>query len=86
MALDGVWTMTDSGEFILDEPYRSQLREVRLAATAAWTDTVLEYLDARTPYTVGELKEELLRRVNEEGMSADEIVNEFVLEALTGDL
>ena len=86
MASDGMWTMTDDGEFILDETYAEQLQEARITATAAWTAALIEYLDEHTIYDQEELKDELLRRCQEEGMQAMEIVNEFVLEALGGDL
>ena len=86
MATDGMWTMTDDGEFILDETYAEQLQEARVTATAAWTTALIEYLDEHTIYDQEELKDELLRRCQEEGMQAMEIVNEFVLEALGGDL
>ena len=86
MATDGMWTMTDEGEFVLMEPYKSQLMEARLTATAAWTSAMLNYLAEHSAYDAGTLKDELLRRCQEEGMSAMEIVDEFVLEALGGDL
>lgn len=86
MAVDGMWTLTDEGEFVLDEEYAEQLQEARLAATAAWSDALLGYLAERSSYTTDYLKDELLRRCREEGMQATEIVNEFVLEALSGDL
>lgn len=86
MATDGMWMLTDEGEFVLAEPYRTQLVEARLTATAAWTKALLEYLAERSIYDTDTLKEELVRRCNEEGMSAMEIVEEFVLEALGGDL
>lgn len=86
MATDGMWTMTEDGEFVLMEPYRSQLMEARLKATVAWSNAMLEYLEEHSMYDVETLKDELLRRCNEGGMSAMEVVDEFVLEALGGDL
>ena len=86
MATDGVWTMTDEGEFVLMEPYASQLQEARMTATAAWTAALVNYLAERSDYDAETLKDELIRRCNEEGMTAMEIVEEFVLEALGGDL
>ena len=86
MATDGMWTMTEEGEFALMEPYASQLREARMTATAAWTAALVNYLAERSVYDAETLKDELIRRCNEEGMSAMEIVEEFVLEALGGDL
>lgn len=86
MAIDGMWTLTDEGEFVLAEPYKTQLVEARVVATEAWTRALLEYLAERSIYDAETLKNELLRRCNEEGLSAMEIVEEFVLEALGGDL
>jgi len=86
MATDGMWTMTEEGEFVLMEPYKSQLLEARLTATAAWTAALVNYLAERSRYDADTLKDELVRRCSEEGMSAMEIVEEFVLEALGGDL
>ena len=86
MATDGMWTMTESGEFVLMEPYASQLREARIVATAAWSAALLQYLAERSVYDEEFLKNELVRRCQENGVSATEIVEEFVLEALGGDL
>ena len=86
MATDGMWTMTDEGEFILMEPYKTQLHEARFAATAAWTEAMLSYLAEYTDYSTEFMKDELVRRCTEEGVSANDIVNEFVLEALSHDL
>lgn len=83
---DGIWTMTDEGEFELNEPYKSKLAEARLTATTAWTTAMLEYLAGQCPYTVEELKDSLLERCAEDNASPSEIVDEFVLEALSGDL
>ena len=86
MAKDGMWTMTEDGEFVLMEPYKTMLTEARLTATAAWTNAIINYLAEKTDYEADFLKDELLRRCQEEGMSAMEIVEEYVLEALGGDL
>lgn len=83
---DGMWVMKDDGSFELQEPYKSMLTEARTLATAAWANAMLQYLSDNSPYTVDELSCELYRRCDEEGLSAVEIVNEFVLEALSGDL
>ena len=82
----GMWRLTDEGDFELMEPYKTQLTEARLTATAAWTTALIEYLVEHSPYDAETLKNELLRRCNEEGLTAMEIVEEFVLESLGGDL
>lgn len=83
---DAVWRMTEDGEFELNEPYRTQLEEARVIASQAWATALIGYLEPRSPYTVDELKNELLRRneVREGGKVL--IFEEFVLEALSGDL
>lgn len=85
MAIDGMWTMTDDGEFVLEEPYATKLTEARNYATGAWIAALLAYLSDQCPYTADELKDSLLARCDEDG-APSEIVNEFILEALSGDL
>ena len=82
---DGMWTLTDDGEFVLMEPYKTMLQEARLSATNGWVQGLIGYLADKCPYTPEELKESLLRR-NQEGEEPQEMVQEFVLEALGGDL
>ena len=82
---DGVWTMTEEGEFELNEPYATMLAEARISATRAWTTTLLGYLAEHTCYDIEFLKDELLRR-NGRSDAPTAIVEEFVLEALSGDL
>lgn len=85
MAKDGMWTMTDDGEFILMEPYKTMLFEAKITATHGWVQAMLGYLVEHCDYTAEELKDSLLER-NREGNSPMETVDEFVLEALGGDL
>lgn len=82
---EGIWTMTDDGEFVLDETYAEELKKIRVKAAQAWTDTVVEHLASICPYTSDELMAALLERCQDND-SPDDIVNEFVLEALSGDL
>ena len=82
---DGMWTMNEDGEFCLEEPYRTWLTEAKVTATRAWTEALIGYLEPRCPYTARELADELLERNNrDEGKVV--IVEEFILEALSGDL
>lgn len=81
----GVWIMTDEGEFVLQEPYKTQLEEAKLHATLGWREGLIGYLEPRTIYTREELHSELLRRVDE-GLDPFEMLDEFVLEALDSDL
>jgi len=83
---DGMWTMNDDGSFELVEPYKTMLAEAKIAATTAWHGGLVGYLVERCPYTAQELTDELLRRNKEDEGSAIEVVDEFILEALGGDL
>ena len=82
----GVWSMTDEGQFELAEPYKSMLTECKLLATSSWREAIYAYLADKCPYGRDELNAELMRRVNEDGASAVELVDEFIIEALSGDL
>lgn len=82
---DGLWTLRDDGTFVLAEPYASQLMEAKAISTQAWANALIAYLAERSPYTEEELAAELLKRnKREEGKTV--IFDEFVLEALSGDL
>lgn len=83
---DGMWKLHDDGRFELQEPYRTMLREAKIASSNAWTTALIEYLVPRCQYTAQELVTELARR-NEIRKEAKILVfEEFVLEALSGDL
>lgn len=86
MATDGMWMMTEDGQFELQEPYKTMLFECRLQATKAWRDALLDYLEEKTPYTRKQLMEGLMHRHHKVEMTPGERVNEFILEALGGDL
>ena len=84
--MTGAWTMTDEGEFILNEPYSSILAEAKKRATQAWIDTMMDYLSGETEYDSEFLLEEFSRRAGKANMPPLEIVNSFVIEALEGTL
>lgn len=86
MAGDAVWSMSEQGEFTLNEPYATQLTEARVTATQAWTVALIGYLEPRSPYTAEELRDELLARNEQREGGKVAIFEEFVLEALSGDL
>ena len=85
---DGVWRMTDEGIFEINEPYATWLKEVRVLASKAWTEAVIEYLEPRCPYTAQELADELVRRNEREPELGQKVpvFESFVLDALSGDL
>lgn len=83
---DGLWKLTEDGEFELVEPYRTWLIECKVAGTQAWAGAVIAYLEPRCPYSAEELKDELVRRNSEREGGKVDVFEEFVLEALSGDL
>jgi len=86
MTTEGVWKMTEDGQFELQEPYTTYLREAKQCATQGWREALYAYLVPKCPYTRDELDSEMLRRVGERECSAMQLLDEFVLEALNGDL
>ncbi len=82
---EGIWTLNDDGSFELLEPYATMLAEARYEATNGWAKGLMVYLANHSPYTTEELKDALMRRT-ERGDDPYETVDEFILEALTGDL
>ena len=83
---DGMWTMSEDGEFYLEEPYRTWLEEAKVESTRGWHNALVEYLEQRSPYTAQELSAELLRRNECQDDGKVMVFEEFVLEALSGDL
>lgn len=82
---DGMWTMHEDGTFELCEPYRTWLSEAKIASTKGWAEALIGYLEPRCQYDAQELTDELLRR-NERKDGKLTVFEEFVLEALSGDL
>ena len=83
---DGMWTMKEDGSFELQEPYATWLAEARAISAKAWTESLIAYLEPKCPYSAQELADELIaRNQNREGGKVM-IFEEFVLEALSGDL
>ena len=83
---DGMWKLYDDGHFELQEPYRTQLIEAKVVSARGWHGALLEYLEPRCPYTAQELSDELIKRNDERDDGKMMIFEEFVLEALSGDL
>ena len=85
--MNAPWSMTEDGEWILAEPYASKLTECKLGATKAWKDAVIDYMARETRYGKDELMAELLRRNEvDDKMGKVNLVDEFIIEALSGDL
>ena len=78
--------MTDDGEFFINEPYRTMLEEARVTATKGWTEALVGYLEPRCQYTAQELVDELVKRNRQRADEKIPLFEEFVLEALSGDL
>ena len=83
--MDGIWTLHEDGSFELAEPYSTMLKEAKVAATRGWTAALMSYLEPRCPYDSQELVEALTER-NERPEGKMAVFEEFVLEALSGDL
>ena len=83
---DGMWSMNDEGEFTLNDPYATWLREASIVSTRAWAEALVAYLEPRSPYTARELADELVKRNRERDGDKVDTFEEFVLEALSGDL
>ncbi len=82
---DGMWTLHDDGSFELVEPYQTMLLEAKVEATRGWTAALVAYLEPRCPYDSQTLVDKLVER-NERPDSRMAVFEEFVLEALSGDL
>lgn len=78
--------MNDNGEFVLSDEYRRHLDTVKSMASQAWMATVYDYLARYTVYTQSQLNESFLDRVSKKGCSPQEAVDEFIIEALEGNL
>lgn len=83
---DGIWTMTEEGQFELLEPYATYLKEAKVESTRGWVESLVNYLEPKCPYSGQELADELLRRNDSRDGGAVSTFEEFVLEALSGDL
>ena len=86
--VEGIWKMTDDGEFELSEPYATYLAEARVHATQGWTAALVEYLEPKCPYTAQELVDALVRRNGNAPGAGSKVpaFESFVLDALAGDL
>lgn len=74
-----------SEEWSLDELFNTMLTEARVAATQGWYKGLTDYLVPRCPYDERQLREELLRR-NEQPGDKIGVFEQFVLDALNGEL
>ena len=80
------WAINAEGDFELREPYATQLTEARMAATAAWRDAFIGYLEPRSSYSRTELEDALTAYITRGDLPPSEIVSTFVVGALTGEL
>lgn len=84
--MNAPWSMTEDGQWILAEPYKTHLANAKLLATKAWVDEIMGYLAENTDYDEEQLLEELLRRKRTDNLPIPEMIDEFVIEAFEGDL
>jgi len=80
------WTMTDDGEWVLNEPYASIVWDIRLKAADAFQKTLVEEIAKITEYSTEELFDEYLRRCFERDDKPTDKVEGLIIEALTGQL
>jgi len=85
------WSMTEDGEWVLNEPYATIVTEAKQKAATAWQAEICSYLASRTNYTTKELVEEFIRRSvattdEESKYKIVGMVDSFVIEALEGSL
>lgn len=80
------WTMTEDGEFVLNEPYATMLAECKLEATMAFQRAAFAYIAEHTGYAEEQLAEEFKRYAMKDDMPHIERMDQFVVRALEGDL
>lgn len=80
------WTMTEDGEFILNEPYATMLHECKLEATIAFQKAAFRYIAERTPYSESQLANEFVTYAVKDDIPHVERMDQFVVRALEGDL
>ena len=85
------WSMTEDGEWILNEPYRTMVNEAKVKAAAVWQAEICSYLSSRTKYTTEALTNEFVRRSlatsdEESKYKVVGVVDSFIIEALEGSL
>lgn len=56
------WTLTDEGEFILDEAYSVRLHEIKRSLIESWVDMLCTAVAESTLYPKEVLMDEFLRR------------------------
>lgn len=80
------WSMTDDGEWILNEPYKTMLDECKIEATNAFNDAMFAYVSERTDYEVPELYEMFVSYAMKSELPPMERADQFIVRALEGDL
>ena len=78
--------MTEDGEWVLNEPYASEVMRLKLAATVAFNNTLYEELSKISPYTAEQLEGEYVRRCVDRSEPAGTNVTSFIVEAMSGQL
>jgi len=83
--MSGAWSMTEDGEFILNEPYKSELAKIKRDAMMAWVSSVVGYLEQRTDYDGQTILDAFGKRCKKDESPMD-IVDSFVIETMEGNL
>lgn len=84
--MTGAWTLTDDGEFVLDEAFEEKLNSIKAKLRERWLETICEELSESTNYNKDELLDNFLTRVEKSTDVSGNIVDEFIIEALEGSL
>ena len=82
---EGVWSLDlDTGEWVLSEPYASEVARIRRAVTDSFNGRLFEECAKVSVYTAAELEEEYFRMVEERDQYPTDLIASFIVEAMTG--
>lgn len=80
------WSMTEWGEWELNEPFKSEVERIKKAATDGFNEVLFEELVKVSPYTAAQLETEYIRRCVAKKQVGTDLVTSYIVEAMTGQL
>lgn len=80
------WTMTEEGEWLLNEPYASEVARIKRDVTVAFNELLFEEVSRISQYETDELRDEYVRMVQEREQYPSDLVTSFIVEAMSGQL
>lgn len=86
MELVAPWSMTEEGEWILAEPYASEVARIRAAVTEDFNTRLCEEVARISPYGYDELMKEYVRRVCTIDDAPIDKFTSFIVDAMSGQL